>query len=316
MTFVTPLTPAPTPPNIGSPSTFPALASTFVAWQAASATEFNTAIGQINALDFGILFATYGGTANAITLIASGVTALFTGLQITFIPTAANTGATTINLNGLGVVAAQPLASIGVALPGGYIVANAPVTAIYNGTVWLIRRNVESRVLINKTVISGEPTSVQLSWGKTLYSKISLVLQNFRPLLDSGLLYMYLSNNGGSSNITAGYRRQVMKVAGGAATFEQATSQSVIVLTPTSPIGADANETGVSGGIDIFPWDDNQYTSVTSQLAVTGDTNQVELVQGAHQSTDLTGEVNAIQLNFNTGSIAGGIVSLYGERNT
>ena len=86
--------------------------------------------------------ATYGGTANAITLTASGV-ALSTGLQLSFIPTAANTTATTINLNGLGAVAVQPLARSGVALPSGYIRANVPVTAIYNGTVWLTERQTE-----------------------------------------------------------------------------------------------------------------------------------------------------------------------------
>jgi len=142
MTLVTPLTPAPTPPSIGTPATFPTLASAFVAWQAASATEFNTAIGQINAIDFGILHATYGGTANAITLTATGVT-LSTGLRISFIPTAANTAATTINLNGGGAVTVQPLARSGVALPSGYIIANTPVMAVYNGTVWLIERQTE-----------------------------------------------------------------------------------------------------------------------------------------------------------------------------
>lgn len=143
MTFVTPLTPAPTPPSIGSPATFPALASAFVAWQAASAAEFNTAIGQINAIDFGIMHATYGGTANAITLTATGVT-LSTGLRLQFIPTLANTAATTITLNGAGgAKTVQPLARIGTALPSGYIIANRPVAAVYNGTVWLIDRQTE-----------------------------------------------------------------------------------------------------------------------------------------------------------------------------
>jgi hypothetical protein len=88
------------------------------------------------------VFATYGGTANAITLTATGA-ALTTGLRVSFIPTAANTAATTINLNGGGAVTVQPLARSGVALPSGYIRADVPVTAIYNGTVWLIERQVE-----------------------------------------------------------------------------------------------------------------------------------------------------------------------------
>ena len=86
--------------------------------------------------------ATYGGTANAITLTATGA-ALSTGLRVSFTPTDANTGATTINLNALGAIAVQPLARSGVALPSGYIRANVPVTAVYNGTVWLIERQTE-----------------------------------------------------------------------------------------------------------------------------------------------------------------------------
>jgi len=86
--------------------------------------------------------ATYGGTANAITLTATGA-ALSTGLRVSFTPTDANTGATTINLNALGAIAVQPLARSGVALPNGYIRANVPVTAVYNGTVWLIERQTE-----------------------------------------------------------------------------------------------------------------------------------------------------------------------------
>jgi hypothetical protein len=86
--------------------------------------------------------ATYGGTADAITLTATGA-ALTTGLRVSFTPTAANTAATTINLNGGGAVTVQPLARSGVALPSGYIRADVPVTAIYNGTVWLIERQTE-----------------------------------------------------------------------------------------------------------------------------------------------------------------------------
>lgn len=81
-------------------------------------------------------FATYGGSANAITATA-GLTSLGNA-QIRFRATAANTGAATINLDGLGAKSCRTVT--GVALPAGYIRTNADTLATYDGTYWVLDR--------------------------------------------------------------------------------------------------------------------------------------------------------------------------------
>jgi hypothetical protein len=83
-------------------------------------------------------FATAGGTANAITLITGlNLPALVAGMRVTFIPTAANTGATTINVDGIGAVACRTITNV--ALPANYILTSFGVrTAVYTGTSWIV----------------------------------------------------------------------------------------------------------------------------------------------------------------------------------
>ena len=72
---LTPLTPAPSPPSIGSPSTFPAMASSFVAWQAAFATEINGFITELDAHVSEITLTSLGVTSTAAELnFVDGVT--------------------------------------------------------------------------------------------------------------------------------------------------------------------------------------------------------------------------------------------------
>lgn len=97
-------------------------------------------------------FGTYGGTANAITL--SSVypqTSLVRGQIKTFRATAANTGATTINVDGLGAVGAVTVT--GVALPAGYIRTDVDTVATYNGTNWVVDRQVQYGSNANGTFI-------------------------------------------------------------------------------------------------------------------------------------------------------------------
>lgn len=82
----------------------------------------------------------YSGTANAI-ILTHGVSALVPGVSVRFQATAANTGATTINLDGLGVRSCRTVT--GVALPSGYIRTDAITEAVFDGTYWVVRRQTE-----------------------------------------------------------------------------------------------------------------------------------------------------------------------------
>lgn len=88
----------------------------------------------------GTTYSTYSGDANAITVTA-GLTSLTTGMQIRFRATATNTGATTLNLDGLGAKSCRTVT--GVALPSSYIRTDVDTIASYDGTYWVIDRQIE-----------------------------------------------------------------------------------------------------------------------------------------------------------------------------
>ena len=87
-------------------------------------------------------WSTYGGTANVLTLApAFARTAYVTGDEFSFRATAANTGATTINVGGLGAKAAVTVT--GAALPAGYIRTDVDTVCFYDGTRFVVQREIE-----------------------------------------------------------------------------------------------------------------------------------------------------------------------------
>lgn len=89
------------------------------------------------------LRATVGGTGNAITLTTgASLPSLPTGLMLRWRAGSANTGATTINVDGLG---AQPCVTVtGAVLPAGYIRTDVDTVAIWDGTNWQVQREAEA----------------------------------------------------------------------------------------------------------------------------------------------------------------------------
>ena len=86
---------------------------------------------------------TYGGTANAVTITSGlGISGTIpTGLRMRFRASAANTGATTIALDGGAAIACRTVT--GVALPAGYIRTDADTVATFDGTFWVLDREHE-----------------------------------------------------------------------------------------------------------------------------------------------------------------------------
>ena len=85
----------------------------------------------------GVYIATVGGTGNAITLTPSpSVTGHATGHRVVFIATAANTGAVTLTVSGLG--GKSLLKNAGSNLVTGDILIGSVVEAIYDGTRYMM----------------------------------------------------------------------------------------------------------------------------------------------------------------------------------
>ena len=109
--------------------------------------------------------ATYGGTANAITITTGlGLTALVAGMEIRFRATATNTGNTTINVDGIGAATAWTVK--GTELPADYILTGQDTVSIYNGLRWVTSRAVESGTNANGEWTRWEDGTQRCSFGK------------------------------------------------------------------------------------------------------------------------------------------------------
>ena len=100
-------------------------------------TKTIRSIGQADVLRFGARGAvpTAGGTANAQTVVhPSPMRAVRAGMMVHFLPVASNTGATTINVDGLGAVAVVTPANV--ACAGGELRSGALASVVYDGTSW------------------------------------------------------------------------------------------------------------------------------------------------------------------------------------
>lgn len=111
-------------------------------------------------------WAVYGGTANAITLApAFARTAYVVGDEFRFRATATNTGATTINVGGLGVKAAVTVT--GEVLPSGYIRTDVDTVCVYDGTQFVVQREVELGTNANGTYIK-HANGLMECWGRVI----------------------------------------------------------------------------------------------------------------------------------------------------
>ena len=108
-------------------------------------------------------WATYGGTANTVTLApAFARTAYVVGDEFRFRATATNTGATTINVNGLGAKTAVTVT--GAALPAGYIRTGVDTVCVYDGTNFVVQRDMERGSNANGTYVK-YADGTQMCWG-------------------------------------------------------------------------------------------------------------------------------------------------------
>ena len=86
------------------------------------------------------LYGTYGGSANAITVTA-GLSGIAPGTEIRFRATKANTGPATLNVDGSGAIPCRTIT--GAVLPAGYIRTTVDTVARYDGTYWVLGREIE-----------------------------------------------------------------------------------------------------------------------------------------------------------------------------
>jgi hypothetical protein len=103
-------------------------------------TKRNTHLDRLDILLLGHY--TIGGTADVRTITTGlSLAAIPTGMEIRFLTATTNTGSMTLNVDSIGAVTCKTFS--GANLPAGYIRANILTVARYDGTNWIIDRQVE-----------------------------------------------------------------------------------------------------------------------------------------------------------------------------
>lgn len=257
-------------------------------------------------------FGTAGGTANALTLtLAPALDSYSGGVGVEFLAVSDNTGASTININGLGAKNIYKMVEgLLTALEAGDIQSGGIYKITYDGTQFQIKGLDES---------SGGTKGMELlaiaSGGGSVY--------DFTNDIDSSYVnYIFLIRNltaASSSNLRLRTRRSGqpafdsdsvynyinLKAAGTAVTTTGGTSTSIVLAQPG--VGG----TVVNGIITASGLGNAGAACFTSELTV----NQIQ----RHMAGGGNGRTNAmdgVRFFFETGNIAGGEIYLYGVKST
>jgi hypothetical protein len=248
---------------------------------------------------------TAGGTANALTIaLTPALPALVEGMRLRFVTgSSANTGAVTLNPNGLGAAAVQT--ARGFALVGGELLPGMLVEVQRVGSVW---RLVQPYILRDRRVITASTAQVDIVFpaGPTQfrlsYNRVAVATDA------ASLLFRVSTDSGGSFISGATYTQTELQV--------NATPSAQVsrVLTSTSGVLAPAIDTAFSG------------TRVTGQMIFDvggGGRDFVANVQSslfrdtfgwtplaAQTSVAPSGAVNAIRIFASSGNITDGDFAL------
>jgi hypothetical protein len=166
---------------------------------AAATKDTGTSTGQIPLAEdvtirsTGSEFATYGGTADAITLTTSRtLSALTAGMEFRYIPSNTNTTAFTINVDGIGPVNAKTVTKS--TPPAGYHRSGFVTVAKYDGTNFIVSREVERGVSGDWEYSRQSDGSVRLITEINVTEAISSAFQGgFRSAVNQYLLPFTLS---------------------------------------------------------------------------------------------------------------------------
>jgi len=155
-------------------------------------TDFAT-FGQLQD-SAGSLLTAVAGT-NTITATLTNLAAYAAGQVFTLIPTGANTGAVTLNINSLGAIAVTQ--NSGLALDGNEFVVGAAYQLIYDGTRFLIV-NMPGKILQTSYYIDGGNSTTS-----TAYVNVSALFWTITPKSATSILIFTVSLQLGSAAVAA-----------------------------------------------------------------------------------------------------------------
>jgi hypothetical protein len=253
------------------------------------------------------------GTPNA-QVFTSGVgyTEYPNGLRALLqIGTATNTGATTLNMDGIGPKDVKDWG--GGSLVGGELINGGFVELLYKGGDWrLLYQPVES-VLLNVTTISDVSAVNYTGLIQGEFTKYVFVLTEITPKTDGANLYLRVSQDGGLTWLHGASDYAVVfedfsSFGTGTGTYTSyGTSGTTAALVANDLSNVSTNH--VSGEIELYAPHLPRY--LQAKAFMTGwNAVAVHLYQSAVSGQ--IGPINGLQLLMSTGNIKSGHVLLYG----
>ena len=273
---------------------------------AATATTDAARVDQVQ--NSSLTYLTSVAGTDTITATCAPTPTLTAGQIFRFIPAATNTGATTLNISGLG---AKNVYFNGAALVGGEILANVPVQVMYDGTQFNLLNEVPGIVLLSSASASSSATVEFISKITSAFDSYKVELVSVSPATTNTELHLQTSTDNGSS-WTAGtsyiYARGI-NLATTAFTFSGngSTGDSKIALAAAL---SSTPSNGIKVSID-FDTSSNQFIW-SGGYYLNGDADYVNIVGGNGRA--VTAPINAIRFSMSSGNIASGTFRLYGVR--
>ncbi len=255
------------------------------------------------------------GAANAYVITASPApSAYVAGMRFSIVIANANTGASTLNVNGLGTksITKRDLS----ALSANNLLANFVAEVIYDGTQFQLLNYPTSAgdiILVESKVVSGSANVDFVSIGG--YKKYKLIFQNLANNTATNTGLLRFSTDNGSSFLSGasayyGANNIVSDTSGGAATSSSSTGTNGIRLTSVNGLGS--GSLGFRGELNIVGMNESSggipTVSGVLEFAGTTPTSQTIVIGSGYLSAI---NANAIRITASGGTYSGK-VSLYG----
>lgn len=261
------------------------------------------------------------GAANAyVVTLGAGLTGTLTaGLKIQMKASASNTGASTLNYNGTGLLAIQTTG--GAALSAGMIVSGGVYDLIYNGTVWQLQNpSAPSGMTLIAAKNSNGNSTIDFNAALTSsYDAYMLVGSNITVTGNQAGLYMRLGNGNANAGayIATGYqwaaRAQFTSSDGvdWGSTGNSVTTALVVALNGASGGMGNANSQSLGFVAHIMGPNANTRCPVEWSAQYTGFANTAVRAQGGG-ILDSQVAVTSVRVLSSNGNMPSGNFQLYG----
>jgi hypothetical protein len=286
-----------------------------VAQAGANGTNGTTTAAQVQQEAF--TYAADMGAANAYAITLSPAPTLAAGSRVQLIAAHANTGASTLAVNG---GTATPIKKqVSTALATGDILANQMLDLIFDGTNWqMVSGGAASSgggglVFLEAHTASNSTELDFTSWYSSAYDNYHITVQALVPATNSIVARMQFSTNGGASYDTGNNYSAVGDYAYNSATNIDGSGGAAVpgIMLANGSTSNNANY-GITGTYNL-----TSPGSTTVYKALVGHSIEMHATVGIiHESIGgfylNTAAVNAFRIIMSSGNITSGIVRIYG----